>query len=58
MNHMSDSMARAQLAFFKDAAEKLRRYGKEDAAFYFEQVEDHLRRGGSLKDNPARILGV
>lgn len=58
MNHMSDSMARAQKAFFKEAAEVLNRYGHEDAAFYFEQVDDHLSRGGSLSDNPARILGV
>jgi len=54
----SDSAARKQLQFFKSAAELLNRYDKDDAAFYFEQVEEHLRRGGSLSDPAARILGV
>jgi transcription initiation factor TFIIIB Brf1 subunit/transcription initiation factor TFIIB len=54
----SDRQARNQLDFFKSAAEMLNRYDKDDAAFYFEQVEEHLRRGGSLNDPVARILGV
>ena len=53
-----DTAARKQLQFFQNAAEILKRYEKDDAAFYFEQVEDHLRRGGSLSDQVSRILGV
>ena len=39
----------------------LEEYGHEDAAFYFEQVEEHLRKGGSLPQdahNIGRVLGV
>ena len=39
----------------------LEEYGHEDAAFYFEQVEEHLRKGGSLPQDAhgaGKILGV
>ena len=55
---MSDANARALVTFFKSAKETLAQYGAEDASFYFEQVEDHLRRGGNLADPIGRILGV
>ncbi len=45
--------------FFKACKEVLEEYGHEDAAFYFEQVETHMRSGGSLDANKAgNILGV
>ena len=47
--------------FFKDAKIALEEAGYDDAAFYFEQVEDHLRTGGSLPTNQReieRILGL
>lgn len=48
-----------QLEFFKSCKEVLAREGQEDAAFYFEQIEDWLREGKDLyKDPPGRILGL
>lgn len=45
--------------FFKACKEVLEEYGHEDAAFYFEQLEEHLRNGGSLDANKVgNILGV
>ncbi len=47
--------------FFKYAKEMLEDKGEQDAAFYFEQVEDHLRSGKGLasdKNSVARILGL
>jgi len=55
---LSDANARALVTFFKSAKEVLTQYEEEDAAFYFEQVEEHLRRGGSLTDPIGKILGV
>ena len=49
------------VTFFKYAKNVLEEYGHEDAAFYFEQVEEHLREGGSLPQdahNIGRVLGV
>lgn len=48
-----------QMLFFKACKEVLEQYGHEDAAFYFEQVETHLREGGTMDINKAgNILGV
>jgi hypothetical protein len=47
------------MLFFKACKEVLEKFEHEDAAFYFEQVETHLRDGGSLDQNKAgNILGV
>lgn len=47
------------LLFFKACKQVLEEYGHDDAAFYFEQIETHLRNGGSLDESKAgRILGV
>ncbi len=49
------------VTFFKYAKNVLEEYGHEDAAFYFEQVEEHLRKGGSLPQDAhgaGKILGV
>ena len=48
-----------EMLFFKACKEVLTEFGHDDAAFYFGQVEDHLRDGGSLSAGEAgRILGV
>ena len=49
------------VTFFKYAKNVLEEYGHEDAAFYFEQVEEHLRKGGTLPNTDkeiGRVLGV
>ena len=46
------------LKFFKNAQKLLEQSGKEDEAFYFEMVVDHLNAGGSLDDKVERILGL
>jgi hypothetical protein len=54
-----DGTLMTQMLFFKACKEVLDEYGHDDAAFYFGQVEDHLRDGGSLSAGEAgRILGV
>ena len=55
----SGSMLRQVINFAKEAEELLEKQGEEDAAFYFEQVETHMRNGGTLDQNKAgNILGV
>ena len=44
------------LTFFEDATVALQSMGKEDAAFYFQLVADHLAEGGTLNDKVERIL--
>jgi len=44
--------------FFASAKEALSKRGEEDASFYFEQVEDWLRDGNSLEEDPRKILGL
>ena len=58
---MSDSFNNPMktLEFFKSCKEVLEREGQEDAAFYFEQVEDYIRQGHDIyKEKPAKILGL
>ena len=43
-----DASGMNTVTFFKNARKLLEEYGHEDAAFYFEQVETHLRDGKSL----------
>lgn len=47
--------------FFRDAQHILEEAGEHDAAFYFEQMVDHINEGGSLpttRKEVSRILGV
>lgn len=45
--------------FFENAMWALEESGHEDAAFYFEQVFDHLKEGGELDpDQVSKILGL
>ena len=43
------------VTFFKYAKNVLEEYGHEDAAFYFEQVEEHLRGGKGLPSSEKEI---
>ena len=57
----NDNSGMGTLKFFKFAAEALTEAGYEDEAFYFEQVVDHLRSGGSLpkdKRETEKVLGL
>lgn len=46
--------------FMEAAANALAQHGEEDAAFYFQQVHEHLRRNPQkgFKEEISRILGV
>ena len=49
------------LKFFKNAKKLLEQSGKEDEAFYFEQLVDHLSSGKHLpltEEEMTRALGV
>ena len=48
-----------QYEFFKSCAEVLGREGKDEASFYFEQLVDHLQRGGKIYGaNASKVLGL
>jgi hypothetical protein len=45
--------------FFANCQAALEKYGKNDEAFYFEMIKDHLMEGGELDpDKATRILGL
>lgn len=47
--------------FFRSCREILNAEGNDDAAFWFEQIEEHINNGGRLPDSRAeiaRMLGV
>ena len=59
----ADAMARGNKKkleeFFHNCFVKLHYYGKEDEAFYFEMIRDHIKDGGDLDpDNVSMILGL
>ena len=58
----NDGLREMQLRnFFRTGKQLLEDTGNEDAAFYFEQVEEHISNGGSIftedKQTVSRILG-
>ena len=58
---LRDSSGMHTVNFFKYAKQLLEEYGHEDAAFYFEQVEEHLRGGQGLPSSEreiGKVLGV
>ena len=58
---LRDGSGMQTVTFFKIAKQLLEQYGHEDAAFYFEQVETHLRDGKSLpvsEKDVGKVLGV
>ena len=57
----SDNSGMGTVNFFKYAKQALESAGYEDAAFYFEQVEEHLRSGKGLpvsEKEVGHVLGV
>ena len=57
----NDNSGMGTVLFFKSAVEALNDAGYDDAAFYFEQVVDHLRDGGGLpkdKRETEKVLGL
>ena len=45
--------------FFQKAQQALETKGEEDAAFYFEQVVEHIKQGGNIfSDRVERVLGL
>ena len=48
------------IEFFEAAQHALEQHGEEDAAFYFEQVHEHLKRNPQtgFKEKISRILGI
>ena len=51
--------SKKMIEFFAACQERLFYYGKEDEAFYFEMVFDHLNEGGKLDPiKVQRILGL
>lgn len=58
---MRDSgVSMSELRFLKNCVEQLSASGKDEAAFYFEQLIDFLQEGGSLKESndAAWVLGL
>ena len=58
---LRDGSGMQTVTCFKNARKLLEEYGPEDAAFYFEQVETHLRDGKSLpisESEVGKVLGV
>ena len=58
---ISDGNGMKTVTFFKNAKNVLEEMGHDDAAFYFEQVEEHLRQGGGLPNDSkqvGKVLGV
>ena len=56
---MSDMITpRTLLAFFDECAKQLNSEGKEDEAFYFEQVADYLRSGKDISSDPRKITTI
>lgn len=56
----ADGMARRSKKdleeFFHECFVKLHYYGKEDEAFRFEMIRDHLKEGGELDPKKAALI--
>ena len=58
---LRDGSGMQTVTFFKIAKNLLEEYGHEDAAYYFEQVVEHLQSGKPLPTSDrevGRVLGV
>ena len=58
---LRDGSGMQTVTFFKTARKLLEEYGHEDAAYYFEQVEEHLRSEKGLptdEKSVGSVLGV
>ena len=47
---------KALVEFFNECYVKLHYYGKEDEAFRFEMIRDHLKEGGELDPKKAALI--
>ena len=58
-DRMEAIRSKKMIDFFAACQERLFYYGKEDEAFYFEQIKDYLKDGGELDPSKAaRALGL
>ena len=58
-DRMEANRSKKMIDFFAACQERLFYYGKEDEAFYFEQIKDYLKEGGELDPSKAaRALGL
>ena len=58
-DRMEANKSKKMIDFFAACQERLFYYGKEDEAFYFEQIKDYLKDGGELDPSKAaRALGL
>ena len=58
-DRMEANRSKKMIDFFAACQERLFYYGKEDEAFYFEQIKDYLKDGGELDPSKAaRALGL
>lgn len=57
---MSDNVGMGTVRFLDRCSEELKLSGKQEASFYFEQLVDHLRNGGSFNENQDvnQVLGL
>ena len=58
-DRMEANRSKKMIDFFAACQERLFYYGKEDEAFYFEQIKDYLKEGGEMDPKmAARALGL
>ena len=58
-DRMEANRSKKMIDFFAACQDRLFYYGKEDEAFYFEQIKDYLKDGGELDPSKAaRALGL
>ena len=50
--------AMSLVQFMRECATQLNGAGNDDAAFYFEQVVDHLRTGKGLTSDPRKVSSI
>lgn len=55
---MHDGASMSTVMFFKEARLALEQSGNDDAAFYFEQVEEWLRAGKGLPTSAREVTKV
>lgn len=58
-DRMEANKQKKMIDFFAACQERLFYYGKEDEAFYFEQLKEYVKDGGELDPgNASRALGL
>lgn len=56
----TDNIGMSTVMFLDRCTDALRRSGKEDAAFYYGQLVDHIRKGGRMNESEDvyQVLGL